>query len=384
MKQILKRLELIKTSIAIDDEEIIELQIEKLKKLPIDLDVKEILYNLEELNYALALKNIEIYLQKYSGVVVFEDAELKALRLELKALEEQYNKLNAQKQEYLSEIEEFNTLYSIKLGGIIQQILKLKKELLKKEVEKNKQKYEEDKKVFQETKENVDEIEKTIDELKDILDEIDEDDENYDEILKTYEELQEELARLKEELKEQQEKLEDESIKDEYEEAKKYYEEFSNEYENIQEAYKDSFSLSKEEKKELKQLWKKASRLCHPDLVVDELKEQATQIMQQLNEAYNKKDLEQVRKIYISLENGIAFEMASDKIDNKEILKAKIDEIRFSIEKLTNEIEEIKEDETFKTIQNLDDWDEYFENIKTELEKELDGLKAKLQEEELI
>lgn len=42
MQQILKRLELIKTSIAIEDEEIIELQVVKLSTMPIDDDVQEI------------------------------------------------------------------------------------------------------------------------------------------------------------------------------------------------------------------------------------------------------------------------------------------------------------------------------------------------------
>ena len=42
MQQILKRLELIKTSIAIEDEEIIELQMTKLSNMTIDDDVQEI------------------------------------------------------------------------------------------------------------------------------------------------------------------------------------------------------------------------------------------------------------------------------------------------------------------------------------------------------
>ena len=43
MKQIIKRLEIIKSSIAIDDEEIIELQIIKLKELDADSGIKNIL-----------------------------------------------------------------------------------------------------------------------------------------------------------------------------------------------------------------------------------------------------------------------------------------------------------------------------------------------------
>ena len=43
MAEVVKRLEIIKSSIAIEDEEIIELQIMKLEKLEIDNEVKNIL-----------------------------------------------------------------------------------------------------------------------------------------------------------------------------------------------------------------------------------------------------------------------------------------------------------------------------------------------------
>ena len=48
MKEILKRLEIIKNSLDIDDEEIVEFQIKKLKKLDIDDDIKEIVSKLED------------------------------------------------------------------------------------------------------------------------------------------------------------------------------------------------------------------------------------------------------------------------------------------------------------------------------------------------
>lgn len=76
MTQILKRLEIIKSSIAIEDEEVIELQLMKLQKFDIDNDVKAIVTNLEAMNYAKAIKDIEAYLSKYSGVVKYVDSEV--------------------------------------------------------------------------------------------------------------------------------------------------------------------------------------------------------------------------------------------------------------------------------------------------------------------
>lgn len=52
----------------------------------------------------------------------------------------------------------------------------------------------------------------------------------------------------------------------------------------------------------------------------------------------------------------------------KELLKIKIKEYLKNIESIKTEIEEIKEDVTYQTILEIDDWDEYFKNLKDEFE----------------
>ena len=47
---------------------------------------------------------------------------------------------------------------------------------------------------------------------------------------------------------------------------------------------------------------------------------------------------------------------------------------------MKNEIEEIKSDDTFVTISSLDDWDEYFEELKNELKAEQEKLEIEAQE----
>ncbi len=313
MKEILKRLELIKTSIDIDDEELIALQIDRLNNLEIDEEVKEIVSMLKKLDFGNSMVAIERYLEKYSGVVVYEDSELQGLRLELKALENKLQILSEDKNNCLNEIDEFNTLYSLKVGSIIEQILKLKKGLLKEQLNR------------------VDEIDK-------------------------------------------------DNLYQEYEEIKAEYKEFSREYEEIKQKEEDSFDLSDKEKEELKKLYKKASRLCHPDLVADELKEQAHKVMQELNSDYSNKNLARVKEILSSLENGTGFELASDSIDNKEILRAKIDELREKMVKTSKQIKEIKNDDTFKTIQEIEDMDDFFDSLKDELMNEFRKLEDELEE----
>ena len=99
--------------------------------------------------------------------------------------------------------------------------------------------------------------------------------------------------------------------------------------------------------------------------------------MQKLNDAYSKKDISKVKEILHSLQNGTSFEVSSETIEDKELLKEKIREYKQNIEDLKSEIDEIKEDDTYQTIVELDDWDKYFEELKSGLENE----KEKLEEE---
>ncbi|MCI0501860.1 MAG: hypothetical protein L0Y61_08995, partial [Epsilonproteobacteria bacterium] len=216
-----------------------------------------------------------------------------------------------------------------------------------------------------------------INELGKALENMDIEDENYDEIYQAYQVLQEELERLEDEVSSQEEELkktkqsiDEDTASEEYEEAKSQYDDFENEYEHFRDIQKDTVELNDEEKQELKTLYKKAARLCHPDLVPDELKEKAHQLIQQLNEAYGKKDLAQVKKILHSLETGTGFEVSSDSINDKELLKEKIEEYKNKIVEMENELIKIQQDETFQIISDLDKWDDYFEKLKTRLENE--------------
>mgnify|MGYP002145720366 CR=1 FL=1 len=66
--------------------------------------------------------------------------------------------------------------------------------------------------------------------------------------------------------------------------------------------------------------------------------------------------------------------------DKEYINKYDEDEMMKLILKLKNEIEEIKSDDTFVTISSLDDWDEYFEGLKKDLEEEKEKLEAQQKE----
>lgn len=324
---------------------------------------------------------------KETKVTIYEDKELSKLKIQLKSLESRLQELIEDKTEYMNNLEEFNREYNIRLGDIIRDILNLRKEILSKKIihqQTLKIKYQEDLQTFKETQVTIEELKSSIDELKEVLDLIDEDHEDYEEILAAYNELNVELDKLEQELSDQEtdlaktkESFDDDELFQQYEEAKSSADEFDESYEHIKEFQKEKIDLRNEEKAELKKLFRKAARLCHPDIVPDELKEQATQMMQQLNVAYDKQDLAQVRKILDSLENGSGFELSSDHIEDKEQLKEKIQEYKENIAHIESEIEEILHDDTYQTISTLDDRDAYFEDLKKDLEAE----KQKLEEE---
>jgi len=300
MKKILKRLELISSAIDLEENEMITEQVAKLKELPIDSDVQEILEMIEACRYENVLDSIGSYIHRFRGVSIYTDPQIQGLKVELSLLEKELNRLSQTKNEYLAQINAFTSDYYRHLGAILEEILRLEREIAQRAFDRG---------------------------------EIDE------EQLKT--------------------------SKDEYQ---SFYEEA------ITQSKEQSFSLSQEEERELKQLYRKASRLTHPDIVADEFKEEATKIFIALNDAYKRKDLAKVREIFKGLQSGKAFVYASDEINDKELLRKKSETLRAKIDTIKQEIEEIAQSDTYITIQEIDDMDAYFDELKESLIEEKEAL----------
>ena len=384
MEQILKRLELIKTAISIEDEEIIEMQTFKIASLNADRDVEEILSLLGENNFSGALAGIDDYLVRYSGLTLYQDQELSGLKMELKALENKLQLLSEEKNEYLNEIHDFNIQYNLHLGEVIRTILELKNKILYQKTILKRRVVDETKEMSDAAQDEIEALKKRLKQMKIELDDMDALDDEYDELLEEFKSQKEEYKRKAEEFDDLQETLDELEEKyandpdvEEYEEAKQDYEEFSQEYEEV--IQEERFDLSVEEKKELKMAYRKACKLCHPDIVSDELQEQAIRLIQQLNDAYSTRDLSEVLEILNMLESGGGFDVASDKINNKEILHAKISEMKSKIIQINEELEVIREDDTFQTIQELDNWEEHFTDLKDQLSDEKASLEKQVE-----
>jgi hypothetical protein len=73
---ILKRLDIIKNAVAIEDEELIAMQIAKLQVLPLDEKVKQILALISTKRFQYVIQLIEQYKHDNSGVMVFQDPQI--------------------------------------------------------------------------------------------------------------------------------------------------------------------------------------------------------------------------------------------------------------------------------------------------------------------
>jgi cell division protein FtsB len=168
----------------------------------------------------------------------------------------------------------------------------------------------------------------------------------------------------------------DESSDPEYQKAKLAYEDFDKiRHQQLQNI---SYPLTDVEKKELKSAYRKASRLCHPDKLADDKKLEGEIFFKSLNEAYRKQDLNLVKGILLQLEDKFRSLITSiEHIDDKAILKQKINSLREHITILKAEIKYLKESEVYQRIQTISDMDEYFEGLEKELKTELKCLKFK-------
>ena len=161
----------------------------------------------------------------------------------------------------------------------------------------------------------------------------------------------------------------------EEEETVKDYEEFNANYESTK--TESIAELTEEELKELKDKYRKASKLCHPDVVDEDQKEAAHTIFMELKEAYEKNNQQRVNEILEGLQKGTAFTSKADTANEKVTLIAELERLRQKLHELNKTIDSIKESEAFKTINSISDWDEYFAKTKQQLKEQLNKLETK-------
>jgi hypothetical protein len=128
--------------------------------------------------------------------------------------------------------------------------------------------------------------------------------------------------------------------------------------------------ISDEDKTVLKEKYRKASKLCHPDLISEEYRIEAEEIFKELQYAYELNDLEGVSRILSHLENG-QFQFNSQVISKESKLKSILYKLILKRNLLEDEIVRLKKSDIYQLIIKIKDLSEYFETIKNELNREI-------------
>ncbi len=167
--------------------------------------------------------------------------------------------------------------------------------------------------------------------------------------------------------------------------AKEDYDNFQQESATREEEdERTNWKLSEEEEQELKRLFRKASKKCHPDVVSSEHQTAAAAMFRDLSEAYEKGDLVRVRQIALQADAGVfaASEKATE-VEQKEGLKMRVQAARLALEKALAGLSLLKQSAVCSVMARHPDWDVYFQAQALKLDQEIERLCGVVQNSEL-
>lgn len=164
----------------------------------------------------------------------------------------------------------------------------------------------------------------------------------------------------------------DPSKKEAYEEACRDYDDYNQTSEKTKK--EKIYELTEEEQIEVKSKYRRASRLCHPDVVSDAIKDKAANIFNVLTLAYKQNDLKRVSEILHDLEKGKWLVPLIETINETSLLKAEVIALRTKISAMVAAVIQMKDMEPYLTINKIQDLDTYFTERKEQLLKQLDAL----------
>jgi hypothetical protein len=161
--------------------------------------------------------------------------------------------------------------------------------------------------------------------------------------------------------------------------SEKIYFDFQEEYESYHKIYEetekaDKRILSEDDKIKIKQLFRKASLLIHPDTVDDEFKEDAKNIFIDLKNAYDNNNIEKVDEILASIKSKNIFVQKSETIDEKQRLMLEIERLNTLVMSMEAMLEELKSTEAYIIMSNNANYEEYIKEKRIELLHEISSL----------
>lgn len=127
LSSIIRRLEILKNYILLEDNAELVNEINKLRKYNFNPDLQEIITNIEAHEFSDSIGKIQNFLYKNQQLLIWTDPEIVALKLEIKNLENKLSGFDNEKIELEKLLSDFQHRHTIELGEIILEILKLRK-----------------------------------------------------------------------------------------------------------------------------------------------------------------------------------------------------------------------------------------------------------------
>ena len=192
------------------------------------------------------------------------------------------------------------------------------------------------------------------------------------------------LLRLRVLLRER-EAAEDPAKADDFAQAKQDHDNFQQESATRdEEDARTKWELSEDEQKELKRLFRKASRKCHPDGVPAAHQSAAAALFRDLSEAYEKGDLVRIQQIAAQAETGMFTSSTEATVaDQKASLQARVLAVRAALEKARAELIAVQKSASCRVMSQHPEWDVYFQAQAKKLDQEIERLTAVVQNSEL-
>lgn len=375
----IKRLEIIKNAIELEDDDIILSQLARLRSEAFDDELLAIVTALENQNYTAAMAAITAWLQSQRAMTQWRDPQVAASKLELKALEERLRDLIDRRNARVQQLDEFNDLYFSRLGPLMSQILQLRKTLAELNLRRQQAEARRREEDYRRCQQYMSQAVEVLATLTQRWRELPADSVQAAETRKLLQQQSDLIANLLAEAQELERGLtreeEEEPARQARDEANEEYEKYREQHHDAEVRLRKGKALSEEDQNELKRLWRQASKLCHPDLVADDLKDEANTMMVQLNQAKQRGDVKAIRSLVARLQQGFEPIMASDRLNDLERIRKKMAQVREQIDTLVNELAELEKEESWLLVSTLNNMESYF----TQQEKALREVRTALE-----
>jgi len=127
LAKIIKRLEILKNYVILEDIEDITRESTKLKAYSFQQDIDDITQALQYNNFDKAITLIDHFIKSHQALVIYNDVDINALKLEIRQLEHQLNAYDNEKIELDKFFAEFYHRHTNELGTYISRLLHLRK-----------------------------------------------------------------------------------------------------------------------------------------------------------------------------------------------------------------------------------------------------------------